>query len=431
MPDFEDELGQALRRTGDSFSTDQQRLADTGQARGRRALRRRRVGAVTGSVAALALVGVGGAWAGGLLGGSGSSGGGRGDVAAPLPSVERTSAKSGDTTGRGSGTDKAGTATGSTHHITRAWMTDTFKGLLPRGELTEVSAKGTEPKEDVKNSPMVYAVFDDGKGRAAVTLGITRTDAKSETAREMVTCPARTYVRFDSCRSEKLSDGSDFMLLQGYEYSNGQEKTKNWRATLVTPDGLVVDASEYNAPAEKGKPVSRPNPPLDPAQLKKLVTAGAWRDVTDALPAAEPVGDAGIPGEPSAEKMTGTLAALLPKGLKTSDKFSQSGFTSAVVNDGKGGSLVQVNAQVDMSDLLGGKKPTEPDGRVVSVTRGGGEKGVSGIVMLTVDAVGPDGRRVVISAFNSDTQHSAPTRRQPALTVEQLKAIVLSPTWWK
>ncbi|CAM5640531.1 hypothetical protein GCM10010329_66750 [Streptomyces spiroverticillatus] len=438
MPPFEDELGQALRRTGDSFSTDQQRLADTGLVKGRRTLRRRRAGAITGSVAALALVGVGGAWAGGLLGGTG---GGRGDVAAPVPSVERTSGKGSaegdgrnetgkaEGAGKGDGNRKAETATGTTHPITAAWMTDTFKRLMPRGELTQVEARGTEAKHGFPNSPMVSAIFDDGKGKAAVLLGISRTAPKSQMARELVTCPARAYVRFDACNSEKLSDGSDFMLLQRYVRNTG--KAKEWRATLVTPDGLVVDVSEHNAPAEKGKPVSRVDPPLDPHQLKKLTTDGAWRTVTGALPEEKPADDVGIPGEPGVEEMQKDLAALLPKGLKLSDKSGQAGFASLVVNDGKGGSLVEVNAQLGMSDLLGGKTPTEPDGTVVTVSRSGGDKDVPGIVMLTVDTVKPDGRRVVISAFNSDTQHSAPTRKQPALTAEQLKAIALDPTWWK
>ncbi len=458
MPPFEDELGQALRRTGDSFSADQQRLADTGLARGRRTLRRRRAGAVTGSVAALALVGVGGAWAGGLLGGSG----GRGDVAAPAPSVERTPGASnterdggngtgraegsgkgdskgdgsGNGNGNGNGNGKADTAVGDTRHITRAWMTDTFKRLMPRGELTDVAARGTdgaardtESAQEPPGSPMVSALFDDGRGKGAVRLGITRADPGGHSAREMVTCPARAYVRFDSCRSEKLSDGSDFMLLQRYVYNTG--KVKEWRAVLVTPDGLAVDVSEYNAPAEKGEPVSRVDPPLDPAQLRRLTTDGAWRSVTGALPAAKPEGEVGIPGEPGEEKMHSTLTALLPKGLKLGDTYGRAGFASVVVDDGGGGSLVEVNAQVGMDDLLGGRTPTEKDGTVVTVTRGGGEKGVAGIVQLTVDAVKPDGRRVVLSAYNADTHHSAATRKQPALTAEQLKAIALSPTWWK
>ncbi|MFD3517429.1 hypothetical protein [Streptomyces sp. NPDC058657] len=401
MPSFEDELGQALRRTGDGFSTDQQRLADTGRAKGLRTLRRRRAGAVTGSVAALALVGVGGAWAGGLLGGSG---GGTGEVAAPATTSP--------------GKDKG--------DITPAWMIATFKGLLPPGEMTEVSAGGVGGVEDSEN-PFVYTDFDDKAGKAAVMLNLGRVDPRSSEARKYVTCPSKVTVRFDMCGTEKLADGSDLMVLQGYA---PKTETKMWWARLVTTEGLVVRASEYNGPGPsmKGGPVSRPNPPLDLARLKALVTDAQWRTATDALPVEKPT-DYHKPSEPTPDEMSATLAALLPKGLERSDKESRPGFAGAVVNDGKGGSLVQVNAQPEGS--IAGPSTELPDGTKVAVTESGGDEDVPGTVMLTVDTVGPDGRRVVISALNSDTQHSAPTRKRPALTVEQLKAIALSPTWWK
>jgi hypothetical protein len=51
--------------------------------------------------------------------------------------------------------------------------------------------------------------------------------------------------------------------------------------------------------------------------------------------------------------------------------------------------------------------------------------------MWTVDTLRPgdDGFRVVISAFNNGAAHAAPTRDEPALTMEQLRKIALSPEW--
>jgi hypothetical protein len=49
--------------------------------------------------------------------------------------------------------------------------------------------------------------------------------------------------------------------------------------------------------------------------------------------------------------------------------------------------------------------------------------------MWTVDTIRPDGMRVVISAFNSGAQHTAATRGKPVLTMEQLRAIAVSPKW--
>jgi hypothetical protein len=51
--------------------------------------------------------------------------------------------------------------------------------------------------------------------------------------------------------------------------------------------------------------------------------------------------------------------------------------------------------------------------------------------MWTVDTIRGDGRRVVISELNSGAPHDAATRGTPALSVEQLRAIALSPRWWR
>ncbi|WP_319153325.1 hypothetical protein [Streptomyces sp. NE06-03C] len=51
--------------------------------------------------------------------------------------------------------------------------------------------------------------------------------------------------------------------------------------------------------------------------------------------------------------------------------------------------------------------------------------------MWTADSMRPDGMRVVVSAFNSGEQSSAATRTAPALTLDQLTALVVSPEWPK
>lgn len=88
----------------------------------------------------------------------------------------------------------------------------------------------------------------------------------------------------DSCRTELLPDGSAVTVYQGYEYPDRREDTKAWGADLVTPAGQHVSVIEWNAPAEKGKPVSRPEPPLTTAQLKTLAAASKWRRIIDAIP---------------------------------------------------------------------------------------------------------------------------------------------------
>lgn len=85
------------------------------------------------------------------------------------------------------------------------------------------------------------------------------------------------------------------------------------------------------------------------------------------------------------------------------DKSSDDGdFAYAVVDDGKGKSMVQVNVQPDMldvaGDLFGSNSETLPDGTRVAVKQGPGDRGDQ--VMWTVDTMRADGKRVVISAFN-------------------------------
>ncbi|SCF74119.1 hypothetical protein GA0115255_104862, partial [Streptomyces sp. Ncost-T6T-2b] len=54
-----------------------------------------------------------------------------------------------------------------------------------------------------------------------------------------------------------------------------------------------------------------------------------------------------------------------------------------------------------------------------------------GVVRWTADSMRPDGMRVLVSAFNSGEQSSPATRKAPALTMDQLIALVISPEWPK
>ncbi|MFD4977912.1 hypothetical protein [Streptomyces sp. NPDC058424] len=92
-----------------------------------------------------------------------------------------------------------------------------------------------------------------------------------------------------------------------------------------------------------------------------------------------------------------------------------------------------VNVQPDMRDvegeLFGPDAKVLPDGTKVITRWQPGEKGILGIVWWSVDTIRPDGRRVMISAFNSDAQNTPATRKAPALTMKQLEAIATDPKW--
>ncbi|MFE4855725.1 hypothetical protein [Streptomyces sp. NPDC056670] len=409
MP-FEDRLGEAMHHTGDSFELDGRRdLVESGLVRGRRRLARRRTAAVTGSVLALATVGLGGAYASGLVGGEDGHGGGGASVAAPTHPAQAVAGKVGG-----------------------ARMVELLKSLLPKGDVSEEQGSGPgDPAPSERPgaaAPTASVVFDDGKGAGAIALSVSRADPAAESSGQQVACPAKAFVDFDACTAEKLGDGSRLMLFQGYEYPDRREPTKRWRAVLLTPKGALVDVSEWNAPSEKGAATTRDTPPLGLAQLKALATSPQWLAVADGL------GEAPKQGRPAdtGGAIEKQLIALFPagRGLKVVDRGNQDGFAFAVVDDGKGSSLVQINVQSRMSDVTPqGELSTLPDGTRIGLDKQPGEKGGAGVVTWTADTVRPDGFRVVVSAFNTGNQSKPATRAEPALTLDELRTIALDPHW--
>ncbi|MFF5975342.1 hypothetical protein ACFY7C_27940 [Streptomyces sp. NPDC012769] len=409
---FEEELGAVLRRTGEGFETDDRReLVTGGLARGRRRVRRRRFAAVGGALA-LAAIGVGGVYGGSLLGADG--GVEHVSVAGPKPVP-----------------GKSGRQTAA---LMVADIAAVLKANTPAGTWQIDNAEGT--------GESVTAVYDDGKGKAAVSVGLSRAGGTGEASLAQVTCPDKVFVPYDDCSSVRVAGGGRLMVFQGYEYPDKRVETKSWRAVLLTGDGFLIDASEWNAASQKDSPISRDTPPFDPAQLKALVTADGWRPLLQRLP--QPVPPKGKPKgsrvtpppEPNAADIQATLRSLLPKGqdLKVVDKGGGGEYAYLVVDDGKGRSFVQINVQHGMGDVRGdlfsgGDVETTADNTLVKLSKRPGEKGGEGVVWWTADTLAADGFRVVVSAFNTGAQHEAATRAEPALTTEQLKTIALSPKW--
>ncbi|MEU9664833.1 hypothetical protein AB0E25_04470 [Streptomyces bobili] len=417
---FEDRLSAALHQAGGTFDTDRAALVAAGAVRGRR-LRLRRRAAIAGGAAGLALVGVGGA----LL----------------VPSGAGSSPQQGSVAATGSGTPTAVAATPAAPVVSADDMVRTLTKLLPKGKVTRGEARGT----DSPLPPLAQVAFDDGKGAGSVSLLVDRVRGGGEAfdpASEVAPCPDMELPDpgLDSCVTQTLPDGSVVTLTQGYEYPDRRADTKAWSADLVTPDGTRVSVSEWNAAAQKGEPVSRPEPPLGIEQLKTLAAANEWRRVADAIPEEirKPSSSKGgsTAGATSYEgrRVLAILTKSLPDGVKVvSSDNEETEFAYAVVNDGKGQSYVQVNLQHDMTDaagaLYGSGAETLPDGTRVATRQGPGEKGGEGVVMWTVDTMRTNGMRVVISAFNSGSQSAAATRPEPALTIAQLRKIALSPQW--
>ncbi|MFD5544425.1 hypothetical protein ACFWIJ_43165, partial [Streptomyces sp. NPDC127079] len=320
--------------------------------------------------------------------------------------------------------------------VTSDDMIRTLERLLPKGTFANAQGRGVDPNEPLVD-PYAQVVYDDGHGAAAVSVAVNRVRPGGYDARQAIRCPDKVYIPYDSCVTSHLPDASVVTVMKGYEYPDRRVDTKLWTANLVTPDGHHVTVSEWNAAAEKDAPISRAHPPLSTARLKALAAAKEWRGVVDAIP-QDPRGTqeppAGVDGDGKAIEQT--LVSLIPASVKVVGRAKgddDSQFTYVVVDDGHGRSLVQINVQPHMSDvanqLFGAGSETLPDGTRVAEHKAPGEKGVAGVVMWTVDTLREDGFRVVISAFNADTQHSSPTRATPALTMKQLRAIALSPRW--
>ncbi|MGW0952003.1 hypothetical protein ACWCRF_00345 [Streptomyces sp. NPDC002405] len=421
MPDadhdpFEERLADVLRDTGTTFGTDQQTLAARGEAHGRRLRSRRRAAAVVGGAAAVALVGLGGAL---LLPG------GQGDGVRQRSAAAGPSARAGATAPKTTALETTAATVMSGDELVR-----TLEKLLPKGRISNKDGGSTD------HDSYASVVYDDGGGKAAVAVYLNRVQPGSQEARQTTQCPDKLFIVYDSCTSTKLSDGSALMLLKGYEYPNSRNGTKRWTADLVTPAGGHIGIQEWNSATEKDSPVSREQPPLDLPRLKALATAHELRAAADAMP----LGDR--PAEPDPGPLTpggsisAVLSRLVPPGIKIVSKSGphDDGFGYVVLDDGRGTSLVQVNVQLDTrgdvdDELFGPDAEVLSDGTKVVTRRQSGEKGISGIVLWSVDTIRPDGRRVVISAFNSGAQNTPATREKPALTMKQLKAIATDPRW--
>ncbi|MCZ4118745.1 hypothetical protein [Streptomyces sp. H39-S7] len=430
---FEDDLGHAIRGAADAFSTDNRALVDGGAARGR-VMRLRRRAAVAGGAATLTLVAVGGLMAGGLSGSVGHH-------------VDESPV--------GKGGPKT-VALASGEPVTAQRMIALLKSALPPGTTTGEQGRGSGGKGtgDPIGAPYAQVVFDDGHGPGLVSVSLNHAPVGKGTD-PGTRCPDRVYAQYDSCDRSVLADGSVLVLVKGYEYPDHRVSTKNWQATLTTPDGHVVDALEWNSAAEKGAPDTRPDPPLTAAQLTVLVSVEHWKPVFDALgPAGTPT-DQPLPGTTTAPAATtaptatgeasstvrgpaisGVLKGLIPAGMHRADADDSGDFAQVAVDDGHGQSLIEVNVEhwsptsPDTLTFFSGAE-TLADGTRVKVSQGSAEKGGTGTVQWIVQILRPNGRRIVISELNASGYHRPATRPAPVFTIARLRAMALSPEWKK
>ncbi|WP_441245111.1 hypothetical protein [Kitasatospora sp. McL0602] len=421
---FDDVLSDAFSQTGEAFRPPATPRLDEVVAEGRR-LRRRRATGIAGGVTALALIGAGSV----LVIGAG----------APAASGPSTALVTGPTsTPSPTPTKPSPSATqAAARGLAPGQVFAALKALLPAGQLTDTGNKSPEMAAMTAN--FASAVFDDGHGKAALSLSLSRGASLSD---GNAACPSKAYIPYDDCQASSLADGSALVLLKGYEYPDLRTSTKAWTATLTGKDGRRIELTEWNAAQDKGASVSRATPPLDFPQLSALVSDPSWNALLAAVP-QPPTHTGQRPAEPTKIQILSTAAALLPAGLTETDPSGQDGFANFTVDDGHGRSLVEINVQdwrTHMQTADGSQQPpdptyahatTLPDGTKIAVdpNADSGGKGGTGLVRRSVDVLRPDGTRVVIAALNGPSPRLAASRPQPALTLDQLKAIATSPTW--
>ncbi|MFJ2958440.1 hypothetical protein [Streptomyces sp. NPDC087270] len=245
----------ALHHIADGLApADRHALTAAGHARGR-SLRRRRTAAVTAGVAVLALAGGGGLLAATSGNGTGHAAANGTGVAAPrFPSDAQLTA-----------------ATRAPQSFTARQVENLLVSLLPHGKISGRDGRGTDD-----TAPYAQVVFDDGHGPAEISVVVqARSGAPAD-------CGAARAAH-DYCRQTTVPGGT-LTVWKGYEYPDHRADTREWMAEFHRKDGALVSVTEWNAPAEKDAPVSRPTPPLSTSRLAAIATAPVWAKVIAAVP---------------------------------------------------------------------------------------------------------------------------------------------------
>ncbi|MFJ8694003.1 hypothetical protein [Streptomyces roseolilacinus] len=389
MP-FEDELGEALRRVGDTFDTDRQEmLVMTATEQGRRSVRRRQALVVAASVVALGVLGMG-AYASGVL-----------------PDLDRETSVA----------DEKPVVGGE--RVFEVWET-----LAPEGTISRKQVLPRGPGEYVH----VSFVYQDGKGGTGLV-----------------------DFRMGLADPRHGKDGGRNVSHASHEERPATLRTKSYREQRITPEGHFVDLTVWNSPDPKSPTGTRPTPVLT-GKVWQLVNANEWRRLLAPLPkpdplfGEEPLDPAWVkpPATVSGPGMAATLRSLLPRGAFSAlegrgTDDARGPAASLLYDDGKGGAKVEVQlfrvdpdgyhtrqftvchnaARCTRTRLPDGSLVRTHDVRLYHPRQ----------VKRQVTYLSPRGDMVEVTAWNApDRKHEA-LRGEPPLTGEQMKGVAMSPQW--
>ncbi|MFJ3792437.1 hypothetical protein [Kitasatospora sp. NPDC090091] len=398
---FEDEFAQALRgAVALAPEPALHTLAAAAERRGRRRRNQRRALAVSGLAAVLV-------------------------VAVSLTAVV------------GGGSHAAHPATEPVRPMTAEESIDLFTSLLPQGK-SRVLYAGT-PADGAPNGDRYQTngtvLFDDGKGESLISYTVSRTELTPEAG---AVCMDGFSEPQESCERTVATDGS--ALVVDKLKDRNSDTHREWRATWAAPDGRQVMIIEHN-----GQPATpnRESPPLDAEQLRALATAPAWARLFDALPAREnaPKPPTPEPG-PKAEELLTALVPLLPPGAVPSGQDGRNGPHLTVTYEGRT-SMLSVSVTAPGERGIEDKKYAEtegsagplavrerrPDGStVVTNMFGNGKTAVNPVLHWAAAVYYADGRAIAIDEWNGENGYTF-RPGTPALSLDQLKAIVTAPAW--
>jgi hypothetical protein len=330
-----------------------------------------------------------------------------------------------------------------TDPVTAAQMLDLLKQQFPAGtRLSEGVGQGAV-KEDAKlkvDGPFAQYLLTDDQGSGRVSINVLAYPGPLDLGLRSLTCPPMTPAPNDSCTRTALPDGSYLRTLSTSFQLDGRTEI-DWSVEVQRPDGVVVTAGAHNG-GDKAE-VTRPEPPTDLAWLTALAKNPLWLTVTTGVH-SDPVAL-----DPAAhlwlsvplQQILQTAAPLLPAGLTELQPGGEDSFATFLVDDGHGRSLVRVNVEdwsvYQQSRYTGGDIASEftgatalPDGsKVLTTDRQPAFGGYPGVVRSEVSVLRPDHLLVRVENFNGTDYKGSVTRPEPVLTLDQLKAIALSPAW--
>ena len=200
-----------------------------------------------------------------------------------------------------------------------------------------------------------------------------------------------------------------------------------------------------------------PRPATQPPAVTPTFSASATPSIPPTYSPTHPAASSVTPlaGGPRSGPLSAQLAAFLPPGtttrLSSTGSFVDGRVTEGppedgpdtgkpaagvvLYDDGKGPAVVDVSHLDSVLDAVGCGRTLPPLCEVLASGTAVNTDKLSlanGQLMWVATATRPDGRRVRVTAVNSDqgiTDSGRPTRAEPPLTTDQLQAIALSPHW--